>query len=358
MHRRAFIAGLGAAMIVTITATNTHPYGSIIPDRNWSAGPMKTRLNLDATFLSNWPAQPWLTQVKYAQARTPISYGGKTIYVSEIHYEVLGSRWKRLFVFQPTMKPATMSGGSALQGTRPHFMVCLPGSNDAGDGAWDLLDLASPTYQYNWPLAVAADNDLICVAIDGPLWGSFEYPAFPTNPYDVLIDDICGIEAAKWYMDNTGAFAVYGMQPIQKNFYVGGYSWGSIRASFLGSACRDCTAMYLASGHMSKAYDTRPVFNPAEWGPLNKDYADMLLASKAKKVRISFGGNGTDYTYTPFQPGIDTIINGLVNADPAKFSKIITPGIGHAVNLGDIRSFFQNNVSPCLFYHAPEYIPE
>lgn len=320
---------------------------------------MKIRLNLAATFLGSWPTQPWLTQVLYHQAKSPISYGGKTIYVSEIHYEVLGSRWKRMFVFQPTMKaPYTDSGGTVWQGTRPHFMVCLPGSDATGDGAWDLLNTGSPGYQANWPLAVAADNDLICVAIDGPLWGTFEYPSFPDNPYDVLIDDICGVEAAKWYMDNTGAYAVYGMQPIQKNCYVGGCSWGGTRAAFLGAALKDCTGIYLASPQMSKAYDTRPAFNPSEWVSSSKDYADMLLASNAAKVRIHFGGNGSDYLYTPFQPGVDTIVNGLVSADSAKFSKVITTGIGHAVNLTDLRNFFTSNVSPCLFYHAPEYVPE
>lgn len=321
---------------------------------------MRTRLNLPATGLNpaNFPAQPWLTQVVYVQARTPISYGGKTIYVSEIHYEVLGTRWKRAFVFQPTMKPPqVLANGNVVQGTRPHFMVCLPGSDSTGDGAWDLLNTATPGYQANWPLAIAADNDLVCVAIDGPLWGSFEYPAFPTNPYDVLIDDICGIEAAKWYMDNSGAFAVYGMQPIQKNFYVGGCSWGAVRSAFVAAAARDCTGVYLASGQMSKAYDTRPAFNPSDW-PVGFDYDDMLLASNAVKVRMHFGGNGADYTYTPYRPGVDAIVDGLVTADPSRFSKVVTPTLGHAVNLADIRAFFQNNISPCLFYRAPDYIPE
>ena len=322
---------------------------------------MKTRLNLAATGLNltNFPAQPWITNVELITGLAPVQYESVNIYTTQLEVTMYNGRKRRVFVSTPTAKPPRIDAyGTVIQGSRSAFVVGLCGSDANGDGAMDLITPPVGDYQYRWPLAVAKDHNMIAVLVDAPLFGQYEYPEELNNPYDTLIGDICGVEAARWYLDNSLALSVYGIQPVTKNCFVGGISWGGMRTQFLAAALQDCVAAYVASAQVDKAYDTRPFCSPPDWAAANYNYADMLKVSTAKKIRIAFGGNGGDYLYTPFRPGIDTIVDGLVSYDNVKFSKHINATLAHQIDLADIRAFFTSCLSPTLFYTVPKYADE
>jgi hypothetical protein len=341
INRRKFLALLAAAPFVTQAgASELH---------------IRTDLEPTGLNLGNLPPQPWVKAVEHYGTVPMFNAFGKNIYTDILKVTLWNDRFRRVILSKPEVKaPRYDILGNLIQGMRSAFVVALPGSNALGDGAMDLVT-GVDGYQHQWPIAVAADNDMIAVMIDGPLWGEWEYPQEQDNAYDILLADICCVEAAKWFFDNSLSLAVYGVQPVTKNMFVGGISWGGQRAMMLQAALKDCVAAYIGSAQMDKAYDTRPFLNPSDWAADNYNYSDVLKDGHSVKTRIMFGGNGGDYLYTPYQPDVDTIVDGVVASDPTRFTKYIAPALGHQIDLADIRSFFQNSMSHPLFYHPPEY---
>ena len=319
---------------------------------------MYTRLNLEATGLdlNNFPSQPLVTEVEHYGAYGPVVFEGTTIYTDILKVTMYNGRFRRVFVSKPPLQAAT----PGVQGTRSAFVIALPGSNSNGNGAFDLIT-GNDGYQYQWPLAVAKDNNMIAVMIDGPLWGEWEYPEEQDNPYDVLVADICAVEAARWFCNTSVFLSAYGIQPVVMNCFVGGISWGGNRAMMLSAALKDCVASYIAGGQMHTSYYPIPAFNPPEWAVNGYNYEDVIKNSNSRKTRIMFGGNGSDYLYTPFKaphvPDVDVIVDDIVASNPLRFTKYIAPGLGHQIDLADIRSFFNSAISPELFYTVPQYSP-
>lgn len=338
---------------------------------------VKTRLNLAVTGLSDFPAQPWLTDVKYVGAGSGAFYvEGNLLYRHRIDYQVLGTRWKRAFLIAKPLMPPHVAGGSAIQGTKPIIIVGMPGSNSYGDGAMDLMTPPNGDVNKQWLAWAVLDGNCYGLAVDGPLFGS--YPYEPTNPIDPLVDDLCAVQAAKYFIRELPAFRTYGIQPASLNVIVGGISWGGIRASFLGPALNDCMGIYVAGTHLSKEYDLRPWCSPSDWGD-GFDYVDMLLSAKSPSIRAMFGGNGNDYLYTPFSTGnpMDRLKEyqppqepdgawpstrwvpnadfelGRLTADP-RATKIISPGLGHEIDLPDIRAYMLARVNEAM-NALPEY---
>jgi pimeloyl-ACP methyl ester carboxylesterase len=251
---------------------------------------------------------------------------GKLIYVYELHYAG-HARLKRCFVGHASMDA----------NTKPVLCVALPGSNSAGEGAKDLF--SATDIQGQWPLKLAASEGVFFVAIDLPSFGASPYT--PDNAIEPLMDVVKGVEAARKFIEHAPGFKT---PKLADGLLVGGFSWGATLAEWFVGACPNVERAYIASGQLAKQYDTRPMFHPPSW--VDYDYKDMLKVSRAKNIRLQFGGV-TDYLYEPFRPHIDGVIAELC-ADP-RFS-FVNPPIGHTPDVADMLAYLSAGVGPAQYH--------
>lgn len=343
---------------------------------------MSTRVDLVPTGLNAacFPAQPWLLSMNYiggfsvtgeyvgsdgAGGRVAGGEGAKhvaggaekTVMVHELAYRVQGvsaQRWRRCFVVHTYLDAAL----------KPILLVALPATSPVGsDGARDLFSTppGSQGIQFDWPLAVVRDTGVFAVLIDRSRHGLNSYE--PENAYDPIIDDVAGIDAARWFIDNLPVLranpAAAGLRlPLMKNILIGGLSYGAISASFLAGAVKDVAAVYMAGAYPNKSAHGHswppnpPDFFPTDWISSNYDYPDMLRASHARKIMFAWGGNAEppvgDYAnFAPFHPDNLQTADDLRAFDPSRFDyAVVTPPVcqGHEVNLPHLRAWFSARV--------------
>lgn len=346
----------------------------------------KVRLNLSALGLdtTKFPSGQWYDPSKVVvlpgvsaslpaitgSANPALDRAAVNFNVWEIRYQVIAGvaaqpRWKRMYVAAPTF--------GASRKMRPEMVVALHATSGANrDGATQLWNPYAPEdVEHQWPLHVAADLSCWAVMIDqttgnkdGADW---VYPAtgwgddgYAVNAYDPLIDHICGIEIAKWFIMtanvNRELESTWGAQPIKPKVYLGGLSWGAHAASFLAGALRDVSGVYLSGMYIARdrytdvspGYDN---FNPVEWRVSGEDYVDMYLRSKLDRMVIEWGA--ADHAYlgvvgepnsATYQAWSDDAFTTLNTANATKFpeKKISTSPEpeGHEINLDHCRETF------------------
>lgn len=293
--------------------------------------------------------------------------GGKTVMVHELHYKVggvSGDRWRRCFVagtyMDAAMKPILLAAGAS--------------STVVGaDNARDMFQFPVPTsdIQFSWPIEVVRDNGIFAVLLDQAFYAPFNYT--PANVIDPIIDHVAGIDAARYFLDNSPAYRLHpnaaGFRPgILPNIFVGGLSYGSVSSGFLAGVLKNCEGAYLAGAQVNKSQFnvTTKRFYPDGWIGNSYDFKDMWKASAVKKLRISFGqGDYTRENPSWTVASVDATCNDLVTFDPNRFSWRVAPNPpivqGHEIDLPDVRSTFTSWINSLTAgersFSFPKYEP-
>lgn len=274
--------------------------------------------------------------------------------VHPMYFDVNG-RTKRAFIFMP------YSYGTSLQNPRK-VIVGWPGSdgNPSSDGAKTLFDPYNGYGNVNtWFANLVMAKDCMGLAIDDGKFGYNPYQTDASNlapdPQSAMLDDLCAILALKYAILNYQSEFSTRTTEVPTDYYLGGYSYGAIRAEFCSSMIgevleggENIRGVYVASGQLDKRIDARAECCPGEWAyttidPTGYNYDKMAQNNPSPKIRFSFGGNA-DYLYVTspqLTPSINTILTNLVASNPAKFSRYDHNG-GHVPVYSDIKAFFDS----------------
>lgn len=291
--------------------------------------------------------------------------------VYEIRYRVIAGvaaqpRWKRMYIAAPTF--------NASREMRPELVVALPSTSgpvkDGSKQLWSPMAGETDT-EHQWPLHVAADLSCWAVMIDqttGNKMGSdWVYPAtdwgadgYAVNAYDAIIDHVCGVEIAKWWIMNANVNrefqSTWGARHLKPKVHIGGLSWGAHAASFLAAALNDVSGVYLSGMYITRQRYTNVSpgymnFHPIEWQVSGEDYVDMYLRSKMDRMVIEWGAADDAYlgqvgepNSATYQQWSDDAFTTLNTANATKFpeKKISTSPEpeGHEINLDHLRETF------------------
>lgn len=320
----------------------------------------------------------WLQNISYIATTHVPKAGARTVMVTELHYDVQGIsaiRTRRCFV-------VSSYADNNMPTLKPLLLAAFPGSSIVSGptgGAMDLWNYPAggPNIEFDWPLEVVRDTGVFAVLIDPPRYGYNSYT--PANAYDGLIDAVCGIDAAKWFIGSLPLIWYPTVKPyngsvrpvfeLSPKLLLGGLSYGSMVASFMAGILPDADSVYLSGAYVVKATQafSSPAYPselyPSDWTASGFDYTDMLKASNIRRCMVSYGWDNGGVSgalpsdYARVNPSwtttlIDNACNGLVSFNPARFEyrvKTTSPVIqGHEIDLPHIKAWMANRVAELI----------
>jgi|GEM_PF-2783549 len=305
----------------------------------------------DATQVNGMPAS-FVPSSTYPASVVSKSFGALGYTVHELRV-ICPKRTKRCFLLAP----------ADLTRAHPKLGVAFPSSYGPSAGGTGASDLFNENFigQDYWPVRFCLDHNVFMLAIDLPSFGHNSY--FPTSASDPLIESLFCVSGARQYIEQTllpGSGARFAA--LDDGMFAGGHSWGAWQAMFFGAACTQVTDVWACGVQLSKLYDLRPPFNPAEWST-SYDVSDMVAEADWCSFRFFFGGDGNDYLYEPYRtgdpedetlvfdainnppgrtiPNLDFVLAELVALDSSRFSFGTNADIGHLADVQDAMAWYR-----------------